>query len=80
MLRSVLLTFGVLAAGCSGGLCRAPSGFTPEPDHPCTSQNVGEKVCPRGPGSGSGFECTPQLCWSEFFDGPCAGAWHPDGG
>lgn len=81
MVRFVVLLLGLSVAGCSSsGLCHPPSGYTPEPDHACTSQNVGEQVCPGGPGSGSGYECTPQLCWSEFADGPCAGAWHPDGG
>lgn len=61
------------------GLCSG-SPAPVSPAQPCTAPAEGVIVCPEGPTSGYGYQCSGG-CWRFLFDGPCAsGSVMEDGG
>ncbi len=64
-------TCGIDGGADGGLLCGAPLGGT-RPRGACTAERAGATICPGGPGSGTGFDCSDAGCWNPFLDGPCS--------
>lgn len=63
------------------GVCAASGGLPPQfnPNGACTASIAGAMICPAGPSSGYGYECSDAGCWTAFADGPCSSG-APDSG